>query len=57
MQFHGRAASSLRLVVSFQRKEAHNMRNTTDNLSNDVLADILSYLPAPVLVSVAPRDT
>ena len=40
MQFHGKAASSLRLVVSFQMKEAHNMRNAVDNLSDDVLTDI-----------------
>ena len=46
MQFHGRAASSLWLVVSFQMKEARNMRNTVDSLSDDVLADIFSYLPA-----------
>ena len=26
-------------------KEAHNMRNTVDSLSDDVLADIFSYLP------------
>jgi hypothetical protein len=44
MQFHGMAPSSLRLVVSFQMKEARNMRNTMDNLSNDVLANIFSYL-------------
>jgi hypothetical protein len=44
MQFDGRAASSLRLLVSFQMKEAHNMRYTVDNLSNDVLTDIFSYL-------------
>ena len=46
MQFHGRAASSFRLVVSFHMKEAHNMRNAVDNLSEDVFADIFSYLPA-----------
>jgi hypothetical protein len=46
MQFHGRAASSLRLLVSFQMKEAHNIRNALDNLSDDVLANIFSYLPA-----------
>jgi hypothetical protein len=46
MQFHGRAPSSLRLVVSFQMKEARNMRNIVDSLSNDVLADIFSYLLA-----------
>jgi hypothetical protein len=45
MQFHGRAASSIRLVVSFQMKEARNTRNTVDSLSNDMLADIFSYLP------------
>jgi hypothetical protein len=38
-------ASSLWLVVSFQMKEAPNMRNTMDNLSDDVLADIFRYLP------------
>ena len=27
-------------------KEAPNMRNAVDNLSNDVLADIFCYLPA-----------
>jgi hypothetical protein len=36
-------------MVSFQMKEAHNMRNAVDNLSDDVLADIFSYLPAPSL--------
>jgi hypothetical protein len=46
MQFHGRVASSLRLVVSFQMKEARNMRNVVDSLSDDVLVDIFSYLPA-----------
>ena len=46
MQFHSKAASSLRLVVSFQMKEAPNMRNAVDNLSDDVLADIFCYLPA-----------
>ena len=46
MQFHGKAASSLRLEVSFQMKEARNMRNIMDSLSDDVLADIFSYLPA-----------
>jgi hypothetical protein len=46
MKFHGRVASSLQLVVSFQMKEARNMRNVVDNLSDDVLADIFSYLPA-----------
>ena len=46
MQFHNRAASSLRLLVSFQMKEARNMRNVVDNLSDDVLADIFSYLLA-----------
>ena len=46
MQFHGRAASSLWLVVSFQMKEAHNMRNAVDNLSDNVLADTFCYLPA-----------
>ena len=30
-------------------KEAHNMRNAVDNLSDDVLADIFSYLPAQSL--------
>ena len=45
MQFHGRAASSLWLVVSFQMKEAHNMKNAVDSLSDDVLADIFGYLP------------
>jgi hypothetical protein len=34
------------LLVSFQMKEARNMRNAMDNLSDDVLADIFSYLPA-----------
>ena len=46
MQFHGRAASSLWLVVSFQMKEAPNMRNAVDSLSDDVLVDIFSYLSA-----------
>jgi hypothetical protein len=46
MQFHGRAASSLRLMVSFQMKEVHNMRNVVDSLLDDVLVDIFSYLPA-----------
>ena len=46
MQFHSRAASSLWLVVSFQMKEARNMRNAVDSLSDDVLTDIFSYLPA-----------
>ena len=46
MQFHGRAASSLWLVMSFQIKEAPNMRNAVDNLSDDVLANIFCYLPA-----------
>jgi hypothetical protein len=27
-------------------KEAHNMRNAMDSLSDDVLADIFRYLPA-----------
>jgi hypothetical protein len=49
MQFHGRAASSLQLVVSFQMKEACNMRNTVDSLSDDVLADIFHYLPVQSL--------
>ena len=44
MQFQGRAASSLRLVVSFQMKEDRNMRNIVDSLSDNVLADIFSYL-------------
>ena len=46
MQFHGRAASSLWLVVSFQMKESPYMRNTVDNLSVDMLANIFCYLPA-----------
>ena len=46
MQLHGRAASSLRLVASFQMNEAPNMRNVVDSLSDDVLADIFRYLPA-----------
>ena len=46
MQFNSRAASSLRLVVSFQMKEAHNMSNTMDSLSDNVLANIFRYLPA-----------
>ena len=46
MQLHGRVPSFLRLVVSFQMKEAPNMRNAVDNLSDDVLADIFRYLPA-----------
>jgi hypothetical protein len=46
MQFHDRAASSLRLVVSFQMKESPNMRNVVDWLSDYVLADIFHYLPA-----------
>jgi hypothetical protein len=46
MQFYSRVTLSLRLVVSFQMKEAHNMRNTVDSLSDDVLADIFSHLPA-----------
>ena len=46
MKFHSRAASSLWLVVSLQMKEAPNMRNTVDSLSDDVLANIFSYLPA-----------
>ena len=29
--------------------EAPNMRNTMDNLSDDVLVDIFSYLPAQSL--------
>ena len=41
-----RVASSLWLVVSFQMKEAPNMRNAVDSLSDDVLADIFCYLPA-----------
>jgi len=44
MQFHGRVASSLRLVVSFQMKEDRNVRNIVDNLSDNVLANIFSYL-------------
>jgi hypothetical protein len=46
MQFHGREASSLRLVVSFQMKEAPNMRKAVYSLSDDVLADIFRYIPA-----------
>ena len=46
MQFHGSVASSLRLVVSFKMKEAYNMRNVVDNHSDDLLAEIFSYLPA-----------
>jgi hypothetical protein len=46
MQFHDREASSLRLVVSFQMKEAPNMRKAVDNLLDDVLADIFHYLPS-----------
>ena len=46
MQFHSKVASFLWLVVSFQMKEAHNMRNTVDSLPDDVLDDIFSYLPA-----------
>ena len=38
-------------VVSFQMKEACNMRNAVDSLSDDVLADIFSYLPALSLCS------
>ena len=49
MQFHGRTASSLWLVVSFQMKEAPNMRNAVDSLSNDVLANIFCYLPSQYL--------
>jgi hypothetical protein len=30
--------------VSFQMKEARNMRNAVDSLSDDVLVDIFSYL-------------
>ena len=45
MQFHDRVASSLWLVVSFQMKEARNMRNAVDSLSDNVLANIFSYLP------------
>jgi hypothetical protein len=46
MQFHDMAASSLWLVVSFQMKEAPNIRNAVDNFSGNVLADIFCYLPA-----------
>ena len=46
MQFHGSVASSLRLVVSFEMKEAPNMRNDVDRLLDDVLANIFCYLPA-----------
>ena len=49
MQFHGRTVSSLWLVVTFQMKEAPNVRDTRDNLSDDVLADIFRYLPAQSL--------
>ena len=49
MQFHGTAASSLWLLVSFRMKEACIMRNVVDSLSDDVIADIFSYLPAQSL--------
>jgi hypothetical protein len=46
---HQQVASSLWLVMSFQMKEALNMRNAVDSLLDNVLAKIFRYLPTQSL--------